>query len=121
MRISLFIQDLPHCEQVLSALGLGVWGCRMVPTASLQRNKISHPKGFPGYDTKRYDSEALFLELSGKWSILSLPLLPGPLSPEVTVPVRVLFKGEMELYNHLIYLKPFNCVQVKLVGLDSNI
>ena len=35
---------------------------------------------YPGYDTKPFNGEALILELYGMWSILSLPLLPGPLS-----------------------------------------
>ena len=55
--------------------------------------------------------KAPVLELWGMWSTLSLPLLPGSLLPGVVVPVRVLSMGQIELFNHLLYLKPFNCVQ----------
>ena len=36
------------------------------------------------------------------------------------VPVRVPYMGKIDLSNHLIYLKPFNCVQIKLLMLYSN-
>ena len=35
----------------------------------------------------------------------SLLLLPGPLWPGVVVPVRVASMGQIELFNHLLYLK----------------
>ena len=28
--------------------------------------------------------------------------------------------GQIELFNHLLYLKPFNWVQIELLVLDSN-
>ena len=62
-------------------------------------------------DMKQSDGEASVLELWGMWSSPSLPLLPGPLWPRVVVPVRVLSMVQIELFNHLVYLKPFNCVQ----------
>ena len=51
------------------------------------------------------------LELCRMWSTSSLQLLPGPLWPRVVVPVRVTSIGQIELFNHSQYLKPFNCVQ----------
>ena len=47
------------------------------------------------------------LKLWRMWGTLSLPLLPGPLGPGVVVPARVLSMGQIELFNHLLYLKPF--------------
>ena len=40
-----------------------------------------------------------------------LPLLQGPLWPKVVVHVRVPSIGQIYLFNHLLYLKPFSCVQ----------
>ena len=52
----------------------------------------------PGYGTKQSDSEvSVMLELWGKWSTPSLPLLPGPLWPGVVAPDRVLSMGQIEL------------------------
>ena len=47
-------------------------------------------------------------ELSEMWSDQSLPLLPCPLWPGVVVPVRIPSLDRMELFNHLLYLNPFN-------------
>ena len=44
-----------------------------------------------------------------------LPLLSGPLWLSVVVPVRVPSMGQIELFNHLLYLKPFKCVQTLLI------
>ena len=44
-------------------------------------------------------------------NILSLPLLSGPLWPGVVVRVKVPCMGQIELFNHFLYLKPFNCMQ----------
>ena len=49
--------------------------------------------------------------LWGMWSIPSLLLLPHLLWPGVVVPVRVPSMGEIEIFNHFLYLKPFNEVQ----------
>ena len=43
------------------------------------------------------------------WITPSLPLL---LQPGMLVPVRVPSMGQIELFNHLLYLNPFNCVQI---------
>ena len=59
--------------------------------------------------------QASVLELRVMWSPLSLPLLSGPLGLGVAV------LGQKELFNHLRYLKPFNCVQIELFALDRNI
>ena len=48
----------------------------------------------PGYDTKQYDCEVpVMLELWGIWNTPSLPLLPGPLWPNVVAPDRALSMG----------------------------
>ena len=51
------------------------------------------------------DCETSILEFRGMLNILSLPLLPGPLWPEVLVPVM----SQIDLFYRLLYLKPFNC------------
>ena len=69
-------------------------GLKNTPTASLQRVKTPPPNKCPGYDTKRSDGEALvMLELCRMWITSSLPLLPGPLWPEVVAPNRALSIG----------------------------
>ena len=45
------------------------------------------------------------------WSAHSLPLLVGPLRTRVVIPVKVPSMGQMEMFNRLQVLKPFNCVQ----------
>ena len=62
----------------------------------------------PGYDT---DGETPVLELRGIGNTPLFSLLPGPLWPGVVVPVRVPYMVQIELFNHLLYLKRFNCVQ----------
>ena len=49
-----------------------------------------------------------------------IPLFPVPLWPGVILPVRVPSIDQIEMFNHLQFLKPFNCVQMKLLMLDSN-
>ena len=66
----------------------------------------------PGFDSKPSDGEAAVLELWEMWSTPSLPLLPGPLLPRVVVPIRVPAMVQKEMFNHLLYLKPFNCVKI---------
>ena len=80
-------------------------------TASLQRGKTLSNK-CPGYDPKPSDGEAPVLKLWGMWSAPSLPLLPGPFWLGVAGPVMVLSMDQIELFNYLLYLKPFNCVQI---------
>ena len=74
-----------------------------------------------GYVTKLSDSEALVLELWGIKVTPSAPLLPGPLWPDVVVPVRISYMDQIELFNHLQYLKSLNYVQTILLVLDSGI
>ena len=48
------------------------------------------PNQYPGYDTKKSDSEApVMLELWGMRSVSLLPSLPGPLWPRVLASDRV--------------------------------
>ena len=84
------------------------------------------PNQCPGYGAKQSDGEALVLALWGIWNIPSQPLLQDPLSPGLIVSVMVQSVGQIELCNHLLYLKPFNCVQtddqiyIELLLLDCN-
>ena len=73
----------------------------------------------PGYDTKQSDGEvSVMLELWEMWSTPSLPLLPGPLWPEVVVSDRVLSMGQIELncilmLNWIVWNRTvltFNCI-----------
>ena len=55
------------------------------------------------------------LKLWEMWSIISLPLLPGPLWPGVVAPDRVLSMGQIELFkielfDHLTVCKQINDV-----------
>ena len=65
------------------------------PSASLQRGETPHPPNeCHGYDIKQSDGEApVMLELWGKQSTLSLPLLPDPLRFKVVASDRVLSMG----------------------------
>ena len=79
----------------------------------------------PVYDTKLSDGEASVLELWWMWSTPSLPLHSVPLWPGVIILVRVPSMGLMEIFNHLLYLEPFNCRNIwvmlkKLLVLNSN-
>ena len=57
-----------------------------------------------------YDG-ALQLELWGRLSTPSLLLLSGQSRPGVVVPVGLPSVCQIELFNYLLYLKPFKCVQ----------
>ena len=72
------------------------------------------------YDTKPSDDEVQVLESWGIWNTPSLPLLSGPLWPEVVVLVRVSSMGQIELFNHLVDLKLWKC-WIGLFVLDSRI
>ena len=50
------------------------------------------------------------------WSTLSLPLLQDPLWPGVVELVRILFMGQIEIFNHFLYLKPFNCANKWIIS-----
>ena len=59
---------------------------------------ISTPNKCPGYDTKQSDGEVpVMQEIFGMRSTSSLPLLPGPLWPEVIARDRALSMGQIEL------------------------
>ena len=60
----------------------------------------SQEKGCPEYDIKLHP----VLKLWGVWNTLSLPLLPGPLYPEVVIPVKVPFIGQVDLFVNYLYL-----------------
>ena len=71
-----------------------------------------HSYECPGLDTKQPDGEApVMLEFWGMRNIPLLPPLPGPLWPGVLVLDRVLSMRQIELFNHLRYLKAFPCMQ----------
>ena len=90
----------------------------------------------PGYDTKTSDGEAIFLELLGRGTAPSLPLLLSPLWPGVVIPISVQSKSQKEMYNYsTAYKQKTNvklhcscciarveiiCVQIKLLVLNSN-
>ena len=65
----------------------------------------------PGYETKHSGCVAPNMELWRMKNTSSLPLHIGQLWSRVVVPVRVLAMGQIEQFKHLLYLKPFNCVQ----------
>ena len=65
----------------------------------------THTNECPGYNIKQSDREAPTLETWRMWSTPSLPMLPGSLWPGVLAPDRVLSMGQIELFNHLLYLK----------------
>ena len=53
----------------------------------------------PKYDIKNSDGEAPALELWGMWSTSSLPSLTGPLWLGVVAPDRVLYMGQIEMFD----------------------
>ena len=58
--------------------------------------ETNHFNECPVYDNKPSDDEASVLELQEMWYIPSLALLPGPYWPQMVVPVRVSFTGQIE-------------------------
>ena len=81
------------------------------PDCIFVEEKDPHPNKCPGYDTKSSYSEAQILEFWGMWSTPSLSLHSGPLWPGVVVLVRVPSRGQIEIFNHFLLLKPFNSEQ----------
>ena len=83
-----------------------------MPTASVQRSRTTSLTSYPGYDSK-----LLLLVKLQFWSFVEWGVLlhchysQVHSDPGVVVPVRVLSMSQIELFNHLFYLKPFNCVQ----------
>ena len=97
--------------------GLVGWGCKL---HQLHLCRKVRPNKCPGYDTKPSDVEAPLLELWEIWNTSSLPLIQGPLWPEVVVPVRVQFIGQIQLFHHsLCFLKIFNYVQTNELWLSK--
>ena len=60
-------------------------------------------------------AEVPVLEPGEVWSIPSLPLHLALLCPRVVVPVKMPSIGQIKLFNHLLFLKPFNKVQTNNV------
>ena len=99
------------------------WSCRihrllLCWVVRLPTNKCS------GYDMKQSDGEVpVMLELWGMRSAPLLPLLLGPLWPEVVAPDRVLSINQMELncvlmLNWIVWNRTvltFNCVWTKTI------
>ena len=104
-----YFKNFDIIQDVLGVSSPVSWGIK-IDWLHLSRG-VSSPSPHPGYDTKPSDDEAPILELWWMWSTHSLPLLLGPLWPEMVVPIRVLSMGLTELFNDLLYLKLFNCVQ----------
>ena len=75
------------------------WGCRIYTNCfSAEGVRLPLAHECPGYDTKQSESEVpLMLELWGKRSTPSWPLLPGSLWPRVVAPNRVLSMSQIEL------------------------
>ena len=98
-----------------------------------------HPNKYPGNEIKAFDGVAPALEFWGMLHTPSLPLLPSPLWPGEReylyliygeccillhcpyslvhsdlerVPLCILSMGQLEISNHLLFLKPFNCMQM---------
>ena len=75
------------------------WGCR-IHQLHLCRGVRPLPNECLEYDTKQSDGEAsVMLELWGMQSTPSVPSLPGPLWPKVVARDRVLFMGQIELFD----------------------
>ena len=72
---------------------------------------------YPGYDTKLSDGEILVLKLCGITLYCHYSHVYSQLA--MTVPVRVSIKGQIEQFNHSLYLKSFNSEQTNIV--ENNI
>ena len=70
---------------------------------------------YPGYDIKLYLIMRLkfrrFFRGWGMWNTSSLPFFSSPPRSRIAVPVRFLSMGQIECFNYLLYLKPFNFLQ----------
>ena len=69
-----------------------------MPTVSLQRGKTLSQTEGPEHDSKPPESKAQ-------------SLLPGPLRPGAVVPVRVLFIGQIKIFNDFLCLKPLTYLE----------
>ena len=93
-------KDIYHTIQCATCV-VG-WDCRI--------HRLLLCNECPGYDAKQSDGEVPgMLELWGMQIIPLLPLLPGPLLPEVVAPDRVLSMGQVELNGGLN--TKLNCVK----------
>ncbi len=69
------------------------WGCRIKRLLLCRRLRPPN-NDRSGYDTKQSDGKVpVMLELWGRLSTPSLPLLPGPLWPGMVAPDRALSMG----------------------------
>ena len=105
----LFLMITIHIQIQNSPVG---WGCRIHQQYLCRGLKPPCFNKCPGYDTKPSFREAPILELWGKKSTPSLPLLPGLLWPRVVAPVRVLSMHQIELFNHLTVCKQMTDVKL---------
>ena len=105
--ITFLLSKLMSATQKHSLVG---YGCR-IRRLHLCREVSTHSNECSEYDTKQSDGQAPVLELWRMWSTPSLPLFSGPLWPGVVALVCVLSMDQIELFNLLLYLKPFNCMQ----------
>ena len=80
-----------------SNLQSSLLGCR-IRRLHLCRGVRHLPQRIPRYDIKQSDGIAPVLELWRMWSAPSLLLFPGPISPEVIAPDRVLSIDQIELF-----------------------
>ena len=65
------------------------------------------------------DDEARVLRFRGMGRNFSLPLFPDSFWLGIIVSNRVPSIGQIELLQHLLNLKLFNCVQIELLVLDT--
>ena len=77
---------------------------------SIEMGKIHSPSEYPRFDIKQY-VEAPVLDVEECEVTPSLPLLSCPLWSRVIVLVKVPLTGQSKIFNHLLCLKWFNCVQ----------
>ena len=103
----LLITAIKDNQPNISSVGGGC-GVQNTLTTSLWSGKTFPHNECAGYDT---NAEVSDQKIWGIWSTHILSLLPGQLWRRVVVPVRVLSINQIELANHLLYLKLFNCVQ----------
>ena len=65
----------------------------------------------PMSECPAFDGEAPVQGFWGMWTTTLLTLLPGLLRLGIVVLVRVSCMGQIDIFNHFPYLKPFNSVQ----------
>ena len=70
-----------------------VWGCKNIPTASLQKGKTPKMR----VPDLTLNNRMVRLVLEGMWSTPLLPSFPSPLWPEMVASDRVLSMGQIKL------------------------